>query len=229
AMFLVGTCEEISAKPTKVAAELYRANRIENFDTCSIRLTLNGDVQLFVAYTHACAITVDPVVTIETEKSVIRYVAGRHIEIRTGERIEHLPLYSQPHPYMLRAFQSCIRGGTKSALCASLEMAREHIVAMNVVSETSPVIDVPGEFVEMHTASDHAPLRTIRDITAALQTCTSRKCLLHETGLASWSVPSIEKTIPSNYNHFAGPHPPRVTVTTHTSSTTRRPTTAASH
>src|SRR5688500_7814725 len=60
ALFLLGPTREQSAKPTAVAAELYRANRIENYDTCTMRFTVKGpgvqgEIPLFIAYTHACA------------------------------------------------------------------------------------------------------------------------------------------------------------------------------
>src|SRR5205809_320962 len=126
AMFLLGDSVSTSASATHVAAELYRANRIENFDTCSLRLTLAGDVPLYIAYTHACATSVDPIVTIETERAVIRYIAGRHIEVRTGSNVELFPLIQHPHSHMLHAFRSCIRDRENSAVCATLEMAREH-------------------------------------------------------------------------------------------------------
>src|SRR5207248_6229374 len=130
-----------SASPTHVAAELYRANTIENFDSCSLRLTLAGDVPLYVAYTHACAHSVDPIIAIETSTHIIRYIAGRHIEIRRGTNVEVIPLIPHPHSHMLGALQSCIRDGAGSALCATLEMAREHVVALNVASESFAITD----------------------------------------------------------------------------------------
>jgi hypothetical protein len=224
AMFLLGQHEQNSASPTHIAAELYRANRIENYDTCSLRITLADDVPLYVAYTHACATSVDPIVTIETERAIIRYVAGRHIEVRGGANggtnVEVIPLIQHPHSHMLRAFHSCIRQPNDSMLCATLEMARNHVVAMNVASETSPVHDIPGDYIDTLPGPDHAPLRAIRNINPAMQACVSNKQMLCKTALAPWSVPAASKPIPRDYRHFSGPvspsASPRVSVTTHT-------------
>jgi predicted dehydrogenase len=83
ALFLLGPTRDRSADVTEVAAELYRANRIENYDTCSMRFMVGGDdVPLVVAYTHACAQPLEPVVSIDTERGQIRYVAGGRIELR---------------------------------------------------------------------------------------------------------------------------------------------------
>ena len=220
AMFLLGPTPETAASPTHVAAELYRANRIENFDTCSLRLTLPGDTPLLAAYTHACATSVDPIVTIEMESAVIRYVAGRHVEIRRKDSgpaasSETIPLMPHPHAHMLRAFQHCIRESPEPAFCATLEMAREHVVALNVASETSPITDIPRELIDVLPGPDHAPLRAIRDIVPAMQACVTQRCMLSETSLAPWAVPATSKPIPRGYNHFAGPSSPRVSVTTH--------------
>jgi predicted dehydrogenase len=227
-MFLLGPAPQSSASPTYVAAELYRANRIDNFDTCSMRITLAGDVPLYIAYTHACNTNCDPIITIECEKSTLHYVAGRHVEIRTGTAVEVLPLLSHPHPYILRAFHSWMRNGVDSSIGATLEMAREHVVAMNVASETSPIHDIPGDYIDILQGPDHAPLRSIREIIPAMHACASRKCMLHETKLAGWSVEAHSHAIPRNYSHFAGPKTPRVSVTTHAPSS-RRPATSATH
>jgi hypothetical protein len=232
-MFLLGPAAQVSASPTHVAAELYRANRIDNFDTCSMRITLAGPeasqtVPLYIAYTHACNANCDPIITIECEKSTLRYVAGRHVEIRTGTAVEMLPLLSHPHPHILRAFHSWMRNGVDSAIGATLEMARTHVVAMNVASETAPIQDIPGDYIDILQGPDHAPLRAIREIIPAMHACASRKCMLNETKLLRWSSEAQDHAVPRDYSHFAGPKSPRISVTTHVPSS-RRPATSASH
>jgi predicted dehydrogenase len=232
AMFLAGSTRDASAWPTHVAAELYRANRIENFDTCSLRITLGGGVPLYVSYTHACATTVDPIVTVECENAILRYVAGRQIEIVTrgasgvGE-VQTLPLLHHPHSHMLRALQHCVRHDRTDNLCASLEMARAHVVALNVASEHSSIVDIPRDFIETSPGPDHAPLRAVRNIIPAMQACADKKQMLCETGLASWAVPAKNHAVPASYHHFAGPVAPRVAVTTHAGSARRAIPTAA--
>jgi predicted dehydrogenase len=206
-LFLLGDDVAASAKPMSVAAELYRANRIENYDTCSMRFTA-GDaaVPVVVAFTHAAATSVEPVIEIETDAaSTIRYLSGRYIEIRTADgRKETLPLSSNPHKHMLAAFASWVRHGVDAGLGSSLEMARAHVVAVNAASEAAPVVDVPAEYVHRTIATDGAPLRAIDGIVPALRACVAGGCLLSETGLAPWAQPA--RTLPINgYHHFAGP------------------------
>ena len=204
ALFLLGTGGESSASPTEVSAELYRANPIENYDTCSLRFKVGGDaIPLNVAYTHACSTSVEPVVAIETEKAKIFYIANRHIEIRIGSKEEILPLASNPHPHMLASFAASLRNGG-NGVASTLEMARTHIVAVNAASEAAPVLDVAPQYITALPAADQSTLRAILDVVPALKSCISSRCHLHETGLAPWAHRPATQSI-NGYTHFAGP------------------------
>jgi hypothetical protein len=206
-LFLLGERAGESAAPTEVAAELYRANRIENYDTCSLRYAVTGGARLWVAYTHACSINIDPIITIDTDAGArLRYVSGRQIEIlRDGQLVEALPLSTHPHRHMLAGFQQWVRRGTGSAPGSTLEAARCHVVAVNAASEAAPVIDVPATFVDVGPSSDNALLRSIRNIVPTMQTMTSKRCLLSEMRTAPWAAaPGVRRI--DGYAHFAGPH-----------------------
>jgi len=202
-LFLLGPSRQQSAQATEVAAELYRANRIENYDTCSMRFAVADNVPVLVAYTHACATSVDPLIVIDTERAQIRYLAGRQIEIRIDGETQLLRLSSNPYKFMFAAFQSWFYQGPGAALGATLEMARAHVVAVNAASEAAPVVTVPTSHVEIIPGPDQTPLRAIRDIVSALNTCTAEQCLLNQTGRVPWSYVSEPKTI-NGYAHFAG-------------------------
>ena len=203
-LHLLGKSLADAAMPTEVAAELYRANDIENYDTCSIRLTLPGDVPLIVAYTHACDATVEPLITIQFEEGRVRYFSYREIEIQTSAGVERIPLSSQPHRQMLATFESQLRGAADAPTGATLEMSAAQVAAMNAASEFAPVHDVPAAFIHpMHDSEDNV-VRTIRGIVPALQACAQQGCLLHETGLAPWAqVPKPVRM--GGYSQFAGP------------------------
>ncbi len=204
ALFLIGADPLESARPLLVEAELYRANLIENYDTCSLRVTVDGGGQLLVGLTHACARSIDPEVVLHAAEAEIRYVPGRHIEIRTAAGIQTMPLLSQAHIPMLATFGQWVRQGPNSAPGGTLEMARVHTVVVNGASESAPIVDVPGEFIETVRDRDGMALRCITGIEAALQDCAARGCLLHESRLMSWSRPAgSRRTRP--YAHFGGP------------------------
>jgi predicted dehydrogenase len=209
-LFLLGPTRHQSAAVTEVAAELYRANRIENYDTCSMRFLVGpDDVPLVLAYTHACAKPLEPVISIDTERGQIRYVAGGRIELRIGSErsngpTEVLRLSANPYRHMFAAFRTWVRDGVDAALGSTLEMARAHVVAVNAASEIAPIADVPDAFVDVIPTPDQTALRAIRDIVPALESCTANECLLNETGLAPWSYAPARRAI-NGYAHFAGP------------------------
>ena len=218
-LFLLGDDDRVSAQPTSVAAELYRANRIENYDTCSLHFTVApADVPVLVAFTHACETAVDPVVTIETEHAEISYLSGRRIEIRrTHGELETVALTPNPHKHMLAAFRDWVRrgggdspdadggGGDGRGLNSTLEMARAHVVAVNAASEAAPVFDVPPQYVQELRAPDGATIRVIRHIVEAMRACIAGDCAsLLQTGLAPWAQPQSRGAV-NGYAHFVGP------------------------
>jgi predicted dehydrogenase len=204
ALFLLGTSHESSAHPSEVSAELYRANPIENYDTCAMRFVVDpGRIPLDVAYTHACGTSLEPLVVIETEKAKILYVTNRHVEIRVGATEEILLLSPNPHKHMLASFAASLRDGG-NGVASTLEMARAHIVAVNAASEAAPVIDVAPQYISAIPAADQSVLRAIQDVIPALKSCISSRCHLHETGLAPWATRPAARSI-NGYTHFAGP------------------------
>lgn len=52
-LFLTGNEMEISADPIKIEAEVYRANPIEMFDTCALRIRTADDAELLFYAAHA--------------------------------------------------------------------------------------------------------------------------------------------------------------------------------
>jgi predicted dehydrogenase len=254
ALFLLGDGFDRAARPTSVAAELYRANHIENYDTCSLRYAVDGiggaeDVPLTVGFTHAAATAVEPVVMLRCEQATIRYISGRHIEITredgaaaTGDgrmadadaaadahhdahanggdghpdsaAAERLPLSSNPHNHMLAAFARAVRAGAAAedctgaaGFCATLESARQHVVAVNAASESAPVHDVSAAEIRIGAAaSDNGwPLRSIAGIVPALRAAFAEGTTLYETGLAAWSRPPSRPLGINGYHHFKGP------------------------
>lgn len=213
ALFLLGGTRGSSARPVGVAAELYRANRIENYDTCTMKFAVGRnevtdwsepDLPLTIAYTHACEQAVEPIVVIQTESARISYVSGRHIEIMNGTHGELLPLSSSPHKHMLASFKNWVRHGTGAVMGSTLESARAHVVAFNAASEAAPIGDVPREFIDVLPEPDQSRLRAIQGIVPALQSCISNRCFLHQTGLAPWSREPSTMLI-NGYSHFRGP------------------------
>ena len=82
AMYLLGPDEGATAEAAEVHAELYRANPIENFDTCSVRISTEQGIDLLVLLTHASSDVVDPTIEILGAKGSASIYPEQHIEWR---------------------------------------------------------------------------------------------------------------------------------------------------
>jgi predicted dehydrogenase len=204
ALFLLGPTEFTSAVPLEVEAELYRANPIENYDTCSLRLTFDGGSHALIALTHACQNNMEPDVLIRAERARIRYSPARRIDIRTESVTETIKLLRNPHSAMFETMQKWLTDGPNSAPGGTLEMARAHTVAINAASQIAPIVDIPDDFIESGVDERGAPLTTVRGLVDALLGATREGRMLHESRLAPWSVPA--KDIDARgYCCFPGP------------------------
>jgi predicted dehydrogenase len=205
-LFLLGPGERTSAIPAEVEAELYRANPIENYDTCSLRLTFDGGSHALIGLTHACAQNMEPEVLIRTERARIRYTPARRIEIRTESVTENITLLRNPHSAMFETMHRWVGEGADSAPGGTLEMARAHTVAVNAASQAARIVNIPREFIEPAVDERGAPLMTVRGLVEALHAGTRDGRMLHETGLVPWSRPASDIDA-RGYSHFEGPAP----------------------
>lgn len=204
AQYLMGTTEPESATPSEVEAELYRANPIENFDTCSLRLTFDGGAHLLVHLTHACRTTIDVQVVLRAQFATIRYLPRLYrIDITRSGITETIPLIEDRHAPVIETIHRALRDG-KGRPISTLEMARAHTVAMNAASAASPVVDVPASQVEVVDDQGH-PLRTIRGIEQSLRAASERGRMLHELSVVGWSKPAGDVNTTYGWR-FEGPY-----------------------
>ena len=184
ALFLLGAEQFTSAPPKAVAAELYRANAIENFDTCSIMAQLENGVPLQIAMTHACSKTVNPTITITTDRTVIRIEHQKNIRYELdGRQFDH-PLESPPGWPVTRAVTRAI-GGDADAPVGTLEMARAH-TALVVAANAAPIVDVPSGSLRA-SAEGTTSIAGIED---ALRATIDQRQLLSEVGRFDWTRPA---------------------------------------
>jgi predicted dehydrogenase len=220
ALFLLGHDEPSSATPVNVEAELYRVNPIENYDTCSLRLTLDGGVRVLVLMTHASTQQVEPTIVIKGDRGELRFDDMKSIELRGVRHAREADNYTRLHAHMQDAFAGLVRTGAgggggggggrtwgpSTQAIATLEVARAHTVAVNGASEASDVRTVPDRFVPETPSREGHTLRSIPGIETVLAQCAADGQMLHESGLVPWSTPAGMKDL-HDYRHFAGPKP----------------------
>lgn len=71
--YVLGPTRETSAMPVDVQAELYRANAIDNFDTCALRAHTENGAEILFYTSHAVPSRFGPLFRYEFEKGQVTY------------------------------------------------------------------------------------------------------------------------------------------------------------
>lgn len=203
-MFLLGPAPDLAAEPLALDAELYRANPIENYDTCMMRIRLAGGAVFLVALTHVCDETIEPEIEIHCEGAHLRLFPGRFIEIRRGDAVETISLEGGRYGNVIGAFCRRLRGVPDAPVTGTLEMARTHVLVINGASEAAAVAEIPASSLVMGTIKDGSPVQTVPGLPTALRKCLASQQLLHESRQVAWSRPAGSIDL-KGYSRFAGP------------------------
>jgi predicted dehydrogenase len=153
ALFLLGPDERSSAIPVSVEAELYRANAIENYDTCAMRARLAPEAELMIYLTHACVETINP------QLSMIDLATINEPAARVA---------------MFRKFANWARGGDE--LVVTLEMARSHQLLVSAASQCAAIHQIPGEYLEV-VPRGSGSVTAIKQVERVFRECASRRWL----------------------------------------------------
>lgn len=152
--YMLGPTTEESVEVKEVTAELYRANPIENFDTCAVKVKVAGDVEIFYFATHAVKESVGPQYVLEFEKASIVYENHRFIA-RFHDGTEYI--YANPNINQLEKLNVCIqaiREGTKDILCGP-EAAFPHVQTIVAMNESVPeIVQFPKTMIHVDEESE---------------------------------------------------------------------------
>lgn len=208
ALFLLGPSVGESAVPVAVEAELYRAYDIENYDTVSLRLTLDGGATVLILLTHAGRERCDPSIQISGERGTASWHFDGESTVQPhhgdGDVVAVLDVWRQ-RDAMIAAFDRRVRHAPDpDRMAASLEHARAILVAVNGASEAAPVCPIRREHYETVEREDGAELRAVPGIEETFERCARRGTMLHESGELAWTVPGRVEEL-TGYDHFAGP------------------------
>ena len=156
-LYLLGDSPARSALPHRIAAGLYRAHAIENYDTAFLSCTVANGVQVFFVTSHACSRQYGPVFEFVFENGTVKHelpggeIVGTHAD---GTRQSYGDGTHDGDRKVLETV-SAIHAGRES-LCG-IEAAMSQTVCMNGAQESgTPVTDIPGELVrEVETKGEH--------------------------------------------------------------------------
>jgi predicted dehydrogenase len=143
-LYLAGGSEAACAQVSTMTAELYRAQRIETFDTAVIGLrTADGCVLDFYG-THSAEHEVRPTVIVDGDRGRAEWVQDRYAQIEAGPvrwRQEGIP-ESATRERMLYDVLARVDGSP--AFVCTPELAIEHIRCVNALHEHGRVTQIPA-------------------------------------------------------------------------------------
>ncbi|MGF1634220.1 MAG: Gfo/Idh/MocA family protein [Phycisphaerae bacterium] len=192
----------VSARPLAVEAELYRANPIENYDTCSLRVQLEGDRELVVLLTHAGRPAEQPRIEIVGDAGRVRFHAFENVVIDHAGGHEQVPV-DDDRTHVAREFARWVRGEADASRIATIDFGLHHTLLINAVSEAAPVVEIPAEARVVHQEGEAAS-QCVPGLVEAMRDAAAQARLLHETGRFDWTSPASCKRIDPAM-HFAGP------------------------
>jgi len=142
--FLLGDTMETSATVTEVQAECYRANDIENFDTCCIKMKTQDGTNLYFAATHAAKQERNPefVYVFENAKVVFSQDDSSLIvaEFHDGSK----KIYGNPTENDLKKLQDCVEASrNKTVPICTVKTALPHIALIETIYQTTPIFNFP--------------------------------------------------------------------------------------
>lgn len=185
--YLLGDSTETSAEIDHLTAELYRANPIETFDTCAVKVQTKNNVEITYLASHAVPDNHRPKYMLEFEEATIIYHPTEEdseiiVKMKNGEEKR----YDDPEkdrPVKLGVMIDFINGEKESVLCGP-EAASTHVKAIyNMHQSVKDIPEFPEEVIEYDAEQK---LTTVKDLDKILMECYEKECLPSDLDI-SWS------------------------------------------
>lgn len=167
-LFLLGGAMDESARVSRLEGKCLRANAIENFDTCTLKMETAEGVPLYFAASHAVEQNRDPIFEYRFEKGTVRYEEGKGATVRARFADGTEKDYGQPARSSDRSkLWECVRAirlGEKPA--CTVKTALPHTMCIEKLYREIPVeafpeavynaekdrMEVPGLFDRLYAA-----------------------------------------------------------------------------
>ena len=179
-LFILGKTMDSAARPQYVEAELYRANKIENFDTAAARIRTDSDAELLFYASHAVRDTLGPVFEYEFEKGTVLF-GNKNSEIHAVFKDGNKKYYDNPYKdesSKLWTMLDAIRG--KRVVPSTLDAAYSHTLCIEAFHCSMPHIsDFPQA---LRRYDDESEVTWVDGLFEALSNCFDKAALPSESG-----------------------------------------------
>lgn len=179
-LYVLGPDTAESAQPRSIRAELWRAHRIENYDTAVLQIETTSDVKLHFVTSHATQAPYGPTFVYEFEKGIVEYASeeqGIVARLSDGDTVRYGSPDQEPEPFLkLQAAIATVRSGARP-LCG-VEAASAHTRCVHMAQQASPGIrQFPESLIQVEPQGPYKR-RYVRGLQNVLH-----RCYLEETTL----------------------------------------------
>lgn len=199
-LFLLGGSLLETARATELEGELYRAKKIESFDTGVLRAQTTAGASLYFLASHSSEDRKSPVIEIEGTAGRIRWVVGEYYEIESkGGEIERFEcaLESTARERMMQFIFKRLQTG-EGFICDT-QSGEAHTLCINGLHDASPIHEIGEEYLKNVTIAE-GELVTIKEIEHWKDICFKDRLLFSETN-CPWSRQGSSCSL-ENYTHF---------------------------
>ncbi len=180
--YLAGKTMNTSALPTSHETELYRANKIENFDTITTRIQTDCGIPLYFAASHAIDRLQQPYFELEFENAVIKCnMVTRKVEIFADDECYQESLAPDPKEReKIWAVIETINSG-KPVACG-IETAMSHTRFINMIQSEVEIRNFEeGRILKKQKQNPSSVITYVDGLYDRLQTCFEKAVLLSES------------------------------------------------
>ncbi len=182
-LFWAGRELAAAANVRSVECELYRAQLIENFDTCCIRAELEGGPCLLVYATHSCEEDRVPLMTVKGSRGELTWVQESHYEFAYADgRRERGSVPGKIETKLMMADAVLDRFDRADARICGTSIALRHLQLVDAVHQAGSIVDIPTNHVRQRVAASGS-WREIIGIEAAIDRASREGRLWSELGV----------------------------------------------
>lgn len=144
-LFLLGDTMNSSAFPEKIEAECFRANDIESFDTCVLRMTMKDGVHLYFSASHAAYNWSGPEFIYEFEDATVDFSADEGFGIVAHFKDGRKKSYGDPFADgVVKKLEDCIAAARNGEVpVCTAETAVCHTRLIGEIFKNVNIIDFP--------------------------------------------------------------------------------------
>lgn len=187
-LYVLGPTLDTAAAPTRVRAELYRANAIENYDTAALHCEMPGGVQIFFYATHAADERIGPRASYEFEKAVVSFDSAGEFAGQFVARFHDGSVKSYGFPNLDRneKIWQCVDAcrNAKPVAC-DVQAAFPHALCVAAAQSSAPIIDLPQRLKHM-AMLEAGPMVAVEGLGDALRDCYAAGTLPSDSGDLDW-------------------------------------------